>query len=199
MIKTITGLKSPTPADRLWSKAPVRFVVNNVKSVLRGEPQFQALVEAWWPSEKDIALISDNPNVLFSAALNEVIFETPDKKSGAGLPAGYCKTLSGYRLGDSIDRDAFWKYHTEIHGIDVVKAAGHTLADYSLNKRVKTLQGDPTFFALIEMWWESDFHRENYRNLSSTYVTASGKTPPEDFNSRGVISEFSVIVDDVAG
>ena len=29
--------------------------------------------------------------------------------------------MAGYHLADSVDGDAFWKYHTQIHGVDVVK------------------------------------------------------------------------------
>lgn len=194
VVKTVTALTRDMPVEHLWAGAPSRVVVNSVKTLLRGEAAFTTLVEAWWPSRSAIKLTGGAGHVLFSAVVDEVVFATIDRPKNR--PVDYCKTFTAYHLPPGIDGDAFWHYHADIHGPDVVNAAGNSLFDYSLNKRIETLDGQPTFFALIEMWWASNADRENYPTRCASYITASGKSPLEDFMSRGTISEFSVIVDE---
>lgn len=195
-VKTVTALTRNVPVEHLWAGAPSRVVVNSVKTLLRGGADFSTLVEAWWPSRNAIKLKGDADQVLFSAVVDEVVFQTIDKPEIRS--AEVCKTFSGYHLPSSIDGDDFWHYHAKIHGPDVVGAAGNSLIDYRLNRRTETLAGQPTFFAMIEMWWASNADRENYPKRCASYVTASGKSPLEDFTSRGTIPEYSVIVEEFA-
>lgn len=195
MLKTVTALTRDIPLESLWADgASPQFIVNDLETSLRGKADFVVLVEAWWPSRSAIRLTSGAGGVLFSAIVDEVVFQTIDKPKNR--PADICKTFSGYHLPPGMDGDAFWHYHAAIHGPDVVNAAGNSLIDYRLNKRIETLEGQPTFFALIEMWWASNADRENYPTRCAPYVTASGKSPLEDFMSRGTIPEFSVIVNE---
>jgi uncharacterized protein (TIGR02118 family) len=101
------------------------------------------------------------------------------------------KTMSVYALPEGTDPDEFWKYHTQVHAADVKKAAGPTLKKYVINRVVEVMRGEPKFFGIIEMWWESKEARDGYAKRAQSVKTASGKSPPEDFGAR-VISGFSV-------
>ena len=101
------------------------------------------------------------------------------------------KTMSVYALPEGTDPDEFWKYHTQVHAADVKKAAGPTLKKYVINRVVEVMRGEPKFFGVIEMWWESKEARDGYAKRAQTVKTATGKSPPEDFGAR-VISGFSV-------
>ena len=140
-----------TPKNLAWTKAPARVTVNSVTQVTRGAPGFSSVVEAWWPYRDAIGDIAGRDDIVFNIVLDEVVYQPHGKRAADPLPAGYLKTIGAYGLPPTVDGDAFWRYHTEIHGVDVMNAAGDLLMEYSLNRRVETLAGAPGFFAMIEM------------------------------------------------
>jgi len=103
------------------------------------------------------------------------------------------KTISVYSLPEGTDPDEFWKYHTEVHARDVRKAAGPELKKYVINRVVEVIRGEPKFWGLIEMWWESKEERDKYPEKAARVKAATGKTPPEDFRDR-VIAGFGAHV-----
>ena len=105
------------------------------------------------------------------------------------------KTMSVYSLPEGTNPDEFWKYHTEVHAMDVKKAAGSTLKKYVINRVVNVTRGEPKFFGLIETWWESKEARDEFIESVQTIKAANGKTIMEDFRSR-VISGFAVNVEE---
>ena len=105
------------------------------------------------------------------------------------------KTITVYSLPEGTDPEEFWKYHTEVHALDVKKVAGPLLKEYVINHVIEVIRGEPKFWGLIEMWWESKQAREEYFERAEYVKAASGKTPLEDFVSR-VISGFSVHVEE---
>ena len=105
------------------------------------------------------------------------------------------KMINVYSLPEGTDPEEFWKYHTEVHALDVKKAAGSLLKKYVINRVVEVIRGEPKFWGLIEMWWESKEAREEYPKRAETVIAASGKTPPEDFRER-VIRGFGAHVEE---
>ncbi len=207
MIKTITALifegdgRPPMPWEASGHDAPLRAIVNRVTEVRRGEPRFNVLVEAWWESlpqaQAGAAAAPPGTELIFSAALDERVFAVEGNPGGGPLPAGHYKTLGAYHLGSGANGDAFWRYHVHVHGADVVEAAGDALVGYSLNRRTQALAGGPGFFAMFEMWWSDKAAFLGYPARSSTYVTASGKPPLDDFASYDTIQEFSVALEEI--
>ena len=106
------------------------------------------------------------------------------------------KTMTVYSLPEGTDPDEFWKYHTQVHALDVKNAAGPLLKKYVVNRVLDVSSGQPKFFGLIELWWASKEAREEYYGKRvKTFKLASGKTPPEDFASRAILG-FSVHVEE---
>ncbi len=66
------------------------------------------------------------------------------------------KRVSIHSLPEGVDPDKFWKYHTEVHASDITKAAGPRLKRCLLNRVRKVESGEPKFFGLIELWFESE-------------------------------------------
>ena len=105
------------------------------------------------------------------------------------------KTISVYSLPKGTDPDEFWKYHTEVHGADVRKAAGPGLKKFVINRVTQVLRGEPKFFGVIEMWWESREAMDGYPARAAAFKTATGKSPLEDFRPR-VTESFGAIVEE---
>jgi hypothetical protein len=207
MIKTITALAwkgdgFPVVWGSPGRTTPQRWVANRIVEARDGAPGFNGLVEAWWrdqlEAEANAVLAPAGATVVFSALIDERRYQVLGNPKDGPLPNGYYKILSAYRLPGSVDGDDFWRYHTEVHGPDVVAAAGELAVGYALNRRIATLAGAPTFFALIELWWANSAAALDYPNRSSTYVTASGKPPMLDFRSRGAITDFSIVLEEEA-
>jgi uncharacterized protein (TIGR02118 family) len=105
------------------------------------------------------------------------------------------KSISVYSLPAGTDPDEFWKYHTEVHAKDVVKIAGPALKKYTINRVVEVRFGQPKFWGVIEMWWESKEAARDYIKRASLIKTPNGKGIPEDFGSR-VIEQFGAQVEE---
>jgi hypothetical protein len=105
------------------------------------------------------------------------------------------KTMGVYSLPDGTDPDEFWKYHTGVHAADVRKAAGPGLKKFVINRVVQVKRGEPTFWGVIEMWWENEEAMEGYAKRAAAVITATGKTPIEDFRAR-VTGTFSAVVEE---
>ena len=183
-----------TPKNLAWTKAPARVTVNSVTQVTRGAPGFSSVVEAWWPYRDAIGDIAGRDDIVFNIVLDEVVYQPHGKRAADPLPAGYLKTIGAYGLPPTVDGDAFWRYHTEIHGVDVMNAAGDLLMEYSLNRRAETLAGAPGFFAMIEMWWANQAARDGYPARADAFAEKTGINPRKDYASRGPISEFMVVL-----
>ena len=76
------------------------------------------------------------------------------------------KMINVYSLPDGTGPEEFWKYHTEVHALDVKKAAGSLLKKYTINRVVEVIRGEPKFWGLIETWWESEEARQEYNKRS---------------------------------
>ncbi len=101
------------------------------------------------------------------------------------------KRMTIFALPEGTDPDEFFKYHTEIHAEDVKKAAGpgllKKLKKYTISRVVENIQGEPNFFGVIQMWWDSKEDAAEYYRVAKNYKTASGKSPPDDFWSRAIL------------
>jgi uncharacterized protein (TIGR02118 family) len=105
------------------------------------------------------------------------------------------KRVSVYTLPKGVDPDAFWKYHTEVHAVDITQAAGQRLKKYVLNRVIKVEKGEPKFFGLIELWFENEeVLIDTFADLR-TQKAASGKSIVDDFQSR-VIEYFAATVEE---
>jgi hypothetical protein len=106
------------------------------------------------------------------------------------------KTVTVISLRQGTDPDEFYKYHTGPHAQDALKVSGGKMIKYVINRVVQPLGGENKYFAFVEMWWESKEAHDDYVKNGRTFITASGKTPSEDFESRGAVFEFKVLVDE---
>ena len=99
-------------------------------------------------------------------------------------------------LPQGTDPDKFWKYHKEVHAVDVIRVAGPRLKKYVINRVVKPIYGTPTFFDLIETWWdnEEDMHQAFDVDIRNAKLP-NGKTISEDFWSQ-VAGGFAVVVEE---
>ncbi|MFH1031575.1 MAG: EthD family reductase [Chloroflexota bacterium] len=105
------------------------------------------------------------------------------------------QTLSVYEIPEGTDPDEFWKYHTEVHAVDVANAVRPLLKRYVI-KRLKTvIRGKPKWFGCVEMWWDSEEDRVKAFEHADTIITASGKNIGEDFASQ-VTFEWYVSVEE---
>jgi uncharacterized protein (TIGR02118 family) len=105
------------------------------------------------------------------------------------------KTMTVYALPEGTDPDEFWKYHTQVHAMDVKKAAGSTLKKFAINRVIEVFKGEPKIFGVIEMWWESKEAMDGYSKRAKLVKTATGKSPLDDFRGR-VIYGFSIHVEE---
>jgi hypothetical protein len=107
------------------------------------------------------------------------------------------KTISVYDLPPGTNREAFWEYHTRVHAQDVKQASRGLLKKFVINRIIDVVNGELKAFGLIEMWWENKEAAGEYKDRAREFKTASGKSPPDDFFSRGVISRFRLHVEEV--
>lgn len=105
------------------------------------------------------------------------------------------KRVSIYSLPEGVDPDKFWKYHTEVHASDIRKAAGPRLKKYVLNRARKVESGEPKFFGLIELWFESEEAMNGALNDFRTLKVRSGKNILDDFQSQ-VTEYFAATVEE---
>ena len=105
------------------------------------------------------------------------------------------KRISVYSLPEGTDPEAFWKYHTEVHALDVKNAAGSLLKKYVINRVIKVTHGEPKFWGVIELWFENEeaFKEFNKRTLKTK--VANGKAMIDDFTSR-VTGRFGALVEE---
>lgn len=203
MIKTFTAISRQAGSGdfdggAVLAAGATRVCVNRVARVRSGSADFETVVEAWWTdaaeARRGAAAVASQDELRFACVVDERAFDVHGRNRLEPIPAGAFKILYAYRLPPGLEGEAFWRYHAETHGPEVVAAAGDLLVGYSLNRRVETTAGSAGFFALIELWWASEAAAAAYAERSASYVTASGKSPLEDFMSYGTIAEFALLL-----
>ena len=93
------------------------------------------------------------------------------------------KMITVYSLPEGTDPDEFWKYHIEEHALDFKNAAVPLLKKYVINRVVEARRGEPTFFGLIETWWESEEARQEYNKRSYPKKGEFGSRVSESFTA----------------
>ena len=106
------------------------------------------------------------------------------------------KTITVISLLEGTDPDEFYKYHIGPHAEDALKISDGKMKRYVINRVMQPLGGENRYFEFVEMWWESKEAHDDYVKRGKTYITSSGKTPSEDFESRGAVFEFKVMVEE---
>jgi hypothetical protein len=110
------------------------------------------------------------------------------------------KWMGAFQLPVGTDPEEFWKYHTQRHAQDVLKAAGSSLPKlrrFSVNRINGIADGNPGWWGMVEMWWDDRAaHQEYLANAREFYDTPSGKNPMDDFLDR-VNSVWAVDVEEV--
>lgn len=105
------------------------------------------------------------------------------------------KRIAVYSLPEGTDPDEFWKYHTELHSADVRKAFGFRVKKYVINRVVEVVKGQPTFWGVVELWFENTEAMNEAHERLKHFKTLKGKTFQEDFFSR-VTGRFSAVVEE---
>ena len=106
------------------------------------------------------------------------------------------KTMTVLSLKEGYDQDEFFNYHIGPHAEDALKVAGSGMKKYVINRVKKQIAGKDRYFDIVEMWWESKAAHDEYVQRGQTHLTPSGKTPTEDFESRGAVFQFKVEVEE---
>ena len=106
------------------------------------------------------------------------------------------KTITVISLREDTDPEDFFKYHAGPHAEDALAIAGGKMIKYVINRVVNQMGGEHNYFDFVEMWWESKAAHDEYVKRGRDYITASGKTPSADFESRGGVFEFKVQVEE---
>ena len=100
------------------------------------------------------------------------------------------KAMAFYALRDGVDPDEFWKYHTEVHSVDVINAIGPELLKkhkkYVVNRVTNSTGNAPNIFGIVEMWWESKEANDESLEKLKNYITASGKNVADDFYTNAI-------------
>jgi uncharacterized protein (TIGR02118 family) len=107
------------------------------------------------------------------------------------------KTITVISLRPGVDPEEFFKYHTEVHSLDAIKAACGKIKRYVINRLVQMMGGkEQKFYGLVEMWWDSKEDCEAYSKMIYTFKAASGISLSEDFESHGAILEYKIQVEE---
>lgn len=106
------------------------------------------------------------------------------------------KTITALSLKEGTDPDEFYRYHIGPHAEDALKVAGGKMKKYVVNRVIQPMGGENKYFEFVEMWWESKEAHDEYIEKGRSFITASGKIPSEDFESRGGVFEFKVLVEE---
>lgn len=105
------------------------------------------------------------------------------------------KRVGLYSLPKGTDPDEFWKFHTEVHSADFKKAVGSRVKKYVINRVKKIVRGEPKYWGLVEIWFESEKAMDEAFEIISSTKLLNGKTILEDFGSR-VIDRFTVVAEE---
>lgn len=104
------------------------------------------------------------------------------------------KTITVLSLRKGTDPDKFFEYHIGPHAEDALKVADGKMKKYVINRVVQNMGGENKYFEFVEMWWDSKEDHDAYVERGRDFITASGKTPAEDFEERGGVFKFKVLV-----
>ncbi len=106
------------------------------------------------------------------------------------------KRVAACLLREGVDPDEFWEYHKEVHAIDAARVAGPRLKKYVINRVTTVIRGEPTFFDLIESWWETEEDMHQAWDVDSwSEKTPEGASVQDDFWSR-TTGGFTVLVEE---
>lgn len=94
------------------------------------------------------------------------------------------KMMTLYSPAEGIDPEEMWKYHTQIHAEEIKASMGSLLKRYTLNRVVEVVRGEPKFWGLVELWFDSKADAKEAFARSGKYVTPEGKATSPAFRSR---------------
>ncbi len=183
-----------------------KYVINRVKKVRRGEPNFFGLVQHWFVSEEameEALRNSRNTRLPSGKTMSEdfrsrvtggfiVIMEEKEIALPRTAPAPrrgrLVKTLALNSLLDKINPDEFWRYHIEVHAPDFRKIAGPGLRKYVISRVIKVVSGEPKFWETVEQWWDSEEAFHTAMEKCRTTKLANGKTLFDDFDEQVTVN-----------
>ena len=58
-----------------------------------------------------------------------------------------------YSLPEGTDEEEWWRYHSQVHAKDFVRAGGDDLIKYTINRITKVIRGQKVCFAIVETWY----------------------------------------------
>jgi len=86
------------------------------------------------------------------------------------------KRVAVFSLPETADPDEFWKYGVETHTAEVKELPG--LRKYVINRVTKVVKGEPKFWGLAELWFDSEEAHHQ------AFTSSAGDSTREDFASR---------------
>ena len=190
----------------VWSDPSLkRYIINRVLETAYGKPPFYgmtdqmtdteeemrkntaALKAAKLPSGKTVFDDFDSQEALvnrFGLIAEEYVVKDPSTKIYATRDNEVVKRVFTTSLKEGTDEDEFWKYWTEQHAVDIVKASSPGLKKYVLSRVTKMLSGERPFFALMEMWFENEEAMNKDFEAWKTLKLPSGESIFDDFENR---------------
>jgi len=181
-----------------------RYVMSRVTKVMSGYPRFYDLTEIWYEDEetmdkcheawKSIAApagkaIHDDFNSWVvencSFIVEQIIAKDNSPKNIADMQTNkLIKRAATCSPKEGIDPDEFWKYHTEVHAPDILKASGPGLKKYVISRVTKVVEGQENqrFYDLVELWWDSEESMNKDYEVWKNTRLPNGKTIFDDFD-----------------
>ena len=199
--------------------SPKKYVINRVLETAYGKPPFYGMTDQVTDTEEEM---NNNSAALKAAKLpnGKTVFDDFDTQEalvnrfgltaeeyvvkGAGLKVyatsdnKVIKRVFTTSLTEGTDEDEFWKYWTEQHAPDIVKASSPGLLKYVLSRVTKMLSGERPFFALMEMWYENEEAMNKDFKAWKTLKLPSGESIFDDFENRVTGSWAATVEEHVA-
>lgn len=101
-----------------------------------------------------------------------------------------------YSLVSGTDGDKRWQHHTQVHAPAFAAEIGVGLRRYVINRVSKVVRGNPKFYIMAEMWWESREAMDKAIERAKVTKAPSGQTFFKD-SEEEIADAFAAIVEEV--
>ena len=106
------------------------------------------------------------------------------------------KRIGIYSIPPETNQEEWWRYHTQEHAADFVKAAGDDLVKYVINRVTKVIKGERICFGIVETWYQDEAAMKRVYERCYRTILPSGKNVDDDYFSR-VVNPHSFAVEEV--
>ena len=105
------------------------------------------------------------------------------------------KRIGIYSIPPETDPEEWWRYHTEVHARDFVKAGGDDLLKYVINRVTRVIKGEKACFGIVETCYPDEAAMLRVYARCRETILPNGKNVDDDYFSR-VVSAMSYEVEE---